>query len=140
MTISTDVKVNTDLTLPFVHPQLAEGETSFTFMLLKDGEIYTDLSQAPVYNEAGNGLYTVTINFNSTGYFTVFLEGVISAYVHVVTKDSYTILTDLDDVAQGSWKFDKKTGVMTLYRQNGAVLRTYQVISDNDQDSRELIM
>ena len=140
MTITTDVKVNTNLTLPFTHPQLAEGETTFSFMLLKDGEVYTGLSQLPVFQEAGNGLYTVTINFNSTGYYTVFIEGSIAAYVHAVTKDMYTILSDLDDVAQGSWRFDKKTGVMTMYRQNGAVLRTYNVLDNNDESSRELII
>lgn len=140
MTVTTDVKVNTDLTLPFTHPDLLEGETVFSFMLLKDGDVYTGLSQEPVFNEAGNGLYTVTINFNTTGYFTVFVEGKIFAYVHVVTKDMYSILSDLDDVAQGSWRYDKKTGVMTLYRQSGAVLRTYNVLDNNDESSRELIL
>lgn len=139
MTITTDVKVNTTLSIPFLHQTLSEGETVFPTTILKDGVLYTGLSQAPVYVEHGNGLYSAQINFNSTGYFTVFVAQSIAAYVHVVSKDTYSILTDLDDVAQGSWKLDKKTMVLTLYRQGGTtVLRTYDFKENNDQTSREL--
>lgn len=139
MTISRDTKVNTALKLPFTHPDLLEGETVFSTMILKDGVIYTGLATPPVYTENGNGLYCIEINFNATGYFTVFIEGQIVAYINVVTKDLYSTLTDLDDVAQGSWNFDKKTGVLTLYRQGGAVLRTYNFTDDNNVTSRELV-
>ncbi|HET8688142.1 MAG TPA: hypothetical protein VFM18_16020, partial [Methanosarcina sp.] len=60
-------------------------------------------------------------------------------YIHVVSKDVYSILYDLDDIGQGSWRYDKTTGVMTLYRQNGMVLRTFNVLDNNSQTSRELI-
>lgn len=139
MTISRDIKVNTDLRLPFTHPQLLEGVVTWTFMLLKDGVVYTGLTTPPTYEEHGNGLYSVVINFNATGYYTVFIEGSIVGYISVVTKDLYSTLSDLDDVAQGSWKFDKKTGVLTLYRQGGTVLRTYDFRENNDETSRQLI-
>lgn len=140
MTITTDIKVNTTLKIPFTDPELLEGKTSFTTILLKDGDLYTGLSTAIVFEEQGSGLYTVAIDFNTTGYFTVYVEGEVRAYVHVVAKDVYSILTDLDDVAQGSWRYDKATGVLTLYRQNGSVLRTYTVVDNNDETSRELIV
>lgn len=140
MTITTDIKVNTTLKIPFTDPDLLEGRVSFTSILLKDGDLYTSLSTPITFEEHGNGLYTAVINFNATGYFTVFIEGVVRAYVHVVSKDIYSILTDLDDVAQGSWRFNKATGELTLYRQNGAVLRTYTVVDNNNETSRELIV
>lgn len=139
MTISRDIKVNTALKIPFLHPQLLEGVTTWTFMLLKDGELYTGLATPPVFTENGSGLYSVEINFNSTGYFTVFVGEAIAGYINVVTKDLYSTLADLDDVAQGSWAFDKVTGVLTLYRQGGAVLRTYTFTDNNNVTSRELI-
>lgn len=138
MTISRDVKVNTVLIIPFTHPDLVEGETVFPTKILKDGVIYTGLATPPVYEEQGDGLYSIAINFNSTGYFTVFVSGQIAGYVNVVSKDVYSILSDLDDVAQGSWHFNKKTGILTLYRQSGAVLRTYDFKDNNDQTSREI--
>lgn len=140
MTITADIKVNTSLKIPFTDPALLEGKTSFTSILLKDGDLYTGLSTPIVFEEQGSGLYTASINFNATGYFTVFIEGAVRAYVHVVSKDVYSILTDLDDVGQGSWKFDKAAGTLTLYRQNGSVLRTYNVTDDNNETSRELII
>lgn len=138
MTINTDLKVNTTLIIPFTDPQLLEGKVSFGFTLLKDGIIYTGLSTPVTFVEYGSGLYGASINFNSTGYFTVFVEGEVRAYVNVVTKDVYSILTDLDDVAQGSWLYDKKAGTLTLYRQNGSILKTYTMIDNNDQTSREI--
>lgn len=139
MTITLDSKINVPLKLPFTDPELLEGKVSFTIMLLKDGVIYTDLAAPLTFEEHGNGLYSVNITLNATGYFTVFVEGEIRAFVHVVTKDVYSILTDLDDAAQGSWRYDKITGVMTLYRQNGSVLRTYNIIDNNNESSRELV-
>lgn len=139
MTITTDIKVNTTLRVPFLSNGLVEGLTNFTFILLLDGVPYSGLNTPVTYEEHGNGLYSAIINFNATGYFTVFIDVSIAAYVHVVSKDVYSILTDLDDVGQGSWLFDKKTGIMTLYRQNGQVLRTFNFLDNSNQTSRELI-
>ena len=136
---TTEAKVNTTLAIPFTDPELLEGKTNFTFTLVKDNEVYLDLATPPVLTEFGNGLYSMSINFNATGSFVVFIETEIRALVTVVEKLSNTILRDLDDAERGSYLYDKRTGTLTKYRTNGDVLDTYTVVDNNDQTSRELI-
>lgn len=137
--LDTEVKAGTAIYVPFYEADRLEGKTSFNVFMLKDNELFLGLLTPPVLTEFGSGLYSLLFTFPVVGRYTIAIDGNIQAYVNVVYKESKAILKDLDDSAQGSYLYDKRTGLLTLLRQNGSVLRTYTVVDNNEQTSRELI-
>lgn len=133
--LTFDNVVNQEMDIPFSRP--APGETVFSTYILKDGVLYTTIPTSPTYTDHGSGLYTIILTLVETGQYTIFIEGDIRAYVNVTSKSSYQILQDLDDVAQGSWSYDKAAGTMELIRMNGQVLHTFNIVDTTTVTSRE---
>lgn len=137
--LNAEVKTGSQIDVPFYDAQYLEGKTSFNITILKGNEIYLDLGSPPALTEFGNGLYALSFVLNEAGYYAICIEGNIYAYLTVVTKGTNDMIQDLDDVALGSYLYDKETGLLTLYRQSGSILATYTVVDNNQQTSRELI-
>lgn len=137
--IITEATLNVAIRIPFTDANLTTGVPSFSLMVLKDGVLYTSFGVAPSLTEVGNGMYAYTFIFNATGQFTVFIQDSIKAFVTTLAQPSYSVLTDLKDVARGSWTLDKSTGVLTLHRVNGSVMDTYNFVDNNDTTSREFV-
>lgn len=137
--LNTEAKTGSSFYVPFYEEDRIEGKTNFTVFIIKDNAIFLGLPSPPVLTEFGNGLYSLEFILTAAGRYSIAIEGVLCAYVNVVDKDSNSILKDLDDAAQGSYLYEKRTGLLTLYRQNGIVLSTYTVVDNNEQTSRELI-
>jgi len=127
--------INQPVTVGFVGT--TTGITTFSdFLVLKDG-VFILLS--PTFTEVGSKLYTVTFTPASTGRYTVFVEGSIQAQVEVVAKTTQSLILDTLDEALGSWSWDKATGVLSLYRQTGTVLATYNIVDNSTTASRERV-
>lgn len=133
--IQLDKRINTPIKIPFAEANGTTGLVAFSSVFLKDGDNYVGL--APTYSEIGNGIYTMDVTFTETGVYTVIIDDAISAVVNVVEKDFYSILQDLDDVAQGSWVYDKAASTLRLIRQDGSDLASFDVVDDVDISSRE---
>lgn len=126
MTINITSTINTVQKIPFTSVNLVTGLSSFAYTFLKDGILYVP-SPTPTFAEIGNGLYTITFTPPVTGLYSIFIQGEIAASINVVLKDMYTILSNIEDQAIGSWSWDKIKGTMTMLKQNGSVLATFQV-------------
>ena len=131
--IHIDTQINKTVQIPFVQ---VTGQTTFAYMVLKDGSSYS-LPNNPTFDEISNGLYTFSTVFNETGRYTITIEGEIVAFVRVVEKEMYEVLRDLDDVAQGSWTYNKAQGTLKLIRQDGSTLATFNVTDNADTASRD---
>lgn len=137
--LNAEVRTGTTVYVPFYDHQYLEGKTSFSITILKDNELYLGMQTPPTLTEFGDGLYSLAFVLAEAGYYAVCVEGIVYAYLIAVTKSSNDILQDLNDVTLGSYRYDKETGLLTLYRQTGGVLTTYTVVDNNQQTSRELI-
>jgi len=90
------------------------------------------------YVGTGN-LYSLTFTPTSTGVYDVFCFGELQARVNVTTRSDQSFLQNIEDEALGSWSWDKTTGVLTLVRQDGTTLNTYNVTDTLTEASRELV-
>ncbi len=135
--IHLDVRINTAAIFPFVEATNQTGVTVFPYTILKDGIAYG--SVVPIFDEISGGVYTAELTFTEVGQYSIIIQDEIAAFINGVEKDVYTILQDLDDVAQGSWVYDKTIGTLTLKRQNGSDLASFDVVDDENTSSRELI-
>lgn len=125
--------VNQIIKLPFTSAGLVTGLTSFSGTFLVNGVVNT---VTPTFSEVGGGLYTCNFTPVSTGKWCVFIEQKLYEF-DIVSKTLQNALGDVLDQALGSWTWDKRTGLLTLFKSDSSVLATYQV-SDTPQDaSRE---
>lgn len=133
--IHLDKRINQPLKVPFAEANGTTGVTVFSITFLKDGVVHPGL--VPSTTEIGGGIYTVDITFTEVGVYTVIVDDSIAAVVNVVEKDFYSILQDLDDVAQGSWVYDKAASTLRLIRQDGNDLAVFDVVDNVNVSSRE---
>lgn len=133
--MNIETLINIQVKIPFVSKDNTTGLTSFSDVhLLKDG---VGVVLPMVFAEIGDGLYTANFTPNSTGSYVFFVEGKVHAYINVVNKLTLTFLQNLEDVAMGSWFWDKNTSILTFIRQDGTTMATYVVTDDLSTASRE---
>lgn len=95
-----------------------------TTVVIKDGvKITPSIEILPI---ATTPFYSMTFTPVETGSYDIAIDGVLVAFVEIVTTDVFTFLRNLEDQAFGGWEWDKTTKVMTLYRQDGSTLGTYE--------------
>lgn len=127
--------INTPVKVPFVSANNVTGLTSFSGVwLVKNG---VNIVYSTTFAELGNGLYVATFTPTSTGQYTFFIEGKIQADISVVSKLTSTFLQNLEDVAMGSWTWDRVAGVLTFVRQDGSTFATFTVADNLTTASRE---
>lgn len=128
--------VNTAIKLPVTSTGLVTGQESLPVSFLRDGSVVADME--PTFTEIGSGLYTVNFVAAATGKWTVFVGG--KTYdLEVVSKTLQNVLGDVFDAGLGSWHWNKSTGLLTLYRGDGSVMATYNVVDTVQEASRERI-
>lgn len=88
-------------------------------------------------NEIMNGLYVADYIPSITGTHCIFARGVVVARIEVVQKTSQAILKNLEDEALGSWQWDKQAGTLTMLRQDGSALATFNVSETLELSTRE---
>lgn len=137
MTATLTTVVNTTFILPFVSRNNDTGKTTFPLTILRDGVLYTGLVSSLVWTEIGRGLYTLTLSFTDTGLYTFFIDNAIAAHVDVRARTDLSYLANLEDAALGSWRWDKQTSELILYKVNGTVLDTFTMTDSVAQASRE---
>lgn len=129
--------VNTPLKLYF---KSTTGQTSFSdFVILNNGVAVVSPTYTVVETPASSGIYVVTYTPIATGYYAFHAAANIFAYVNVVSRTVYSYLTNIEDEALGSWSWNKQTGVLTTYRQDGSVFHTFNVVENITTASRELV-
>jgi len=74
----------------------------------------------------GTNLHTAEFTPTETGVYDLVIDNVFVGSVEVVTRDVFSFLRNLEDQAFGGWEWDKTTKVMTIYRQDGSTLGTYE--------------
>lgn len=86
-------------------------------------------------------LYVNVFTFIPTvvGKYNMVLGEVVIPTFEVVAKTSLSILTNLEDEALGSWRWDKSTGSLTLLRQSGTPLATFNAVDTQTLATRERI-
>lgn len=86
-----------------------------------------------------NNVFFLKHSPTSTGKYTYIVNGEIKAVVDIAPKSVFSFLGSIEDALLGSWIWDKKTGVITYYKQDGDVLCQYDVRDSLIQSSREKI-
>lgn len=129
--------INTPITLPFTSVNLVTGLVSFTPRFTLDGilVVITPL----VYAEIGGGLYTIHFTPTASGELSLFIEHILYPAIEVVSVTNTVILQNIVDESLGSWTWDKVSGVLTLIRQSGTTMATFNVVDTISNASRERI-
>lgn len=84
-------------------------------------------------------LYNFTFTPTATGLYLIYAFGAIQGTVKVVTQSLYTITSNIQSEALGSWTWDKVGGILTMLKQDGTTLATFNVVDSLTTSSRELI-
>lgn len=87
-----------------------------------------------------SGLQTLTVTPTGTGELFV-TDPVLSKIYgpfHIVTALTQTQIQTLIDGVLGSWQWNKVSGVLTFYAQNGSVLQTFTFQDSPTSSSRQL--
>lgn len=110
---------------------------------LTDARLYINgaLSTQPItYSQiGGTNVWSVTFTPNSTGLWSLHAFGSIQFRTQVVARSMYDLLRNVEDQALGSWQWDKQTGVLTMLRQDGTALATFNVADGLEESSRERV-
>lgn len=86
-----------------------------------------------------DNLYALSFVPTTTGVYYLYCFGEIQARVNVMTRSELSYLQNIEDEAVGSWSWNKTDGTLTLVRQDGTTLHTYDVTDNLTSASRELI-
>lgn len=127
---------NQVLNLPIVSTNVVSGVIS-DLRFIKDGTVQSPTYTVSVINAPAN-LYNLIFTPTSVGKWAVFLEGKVQFYIDVVDRGLFDILSVLENEALGSWRWDKTTGVLTLYKIDGSDLQAYNIVETDLESSREL--
>lgn len=124
--------------------------TPFTTVI--DGIGYTAPSDAALYldggvssipfqivNIVGTNMWTVSFTPTSTGIYSFYVFGTIKFRIQCFNKSIFSLLTNIEDEALGSWSWNKTTGDLTVYRQNGSVMAIHKITDSTTESSRERI-
>ena len=130
--------INQPLSIPFVSYSQVTGLTSFNMEMLIDG-IPAGFISNITYTELGGGLYTINFIPVSSGNYYIFIENQLLPEFEVVNRTFAMQLQDIADESLGSWTWDKTTGILTLIRQDGTTMLTYNVVDTVSSASRELV-
>lgn len=82
-------------------------------------------------------VWSISFVPNSTGIYTVYAFGQVQFRAQANTKSIYASLANIEDYTLGNWMWNKQTGLLTLYRVNGSVLATYNMLDQSNSSSRE---
>lgn len=108
---------------------------------LSDAAVYLNgaISAQPVTAAqiGGSPVWSVSFTPNSTGEWSLFAFGTIQFRVKVVAKSIYDFARNIEDESLGSWQWDKESGVLTMLRQDGSALATFEVNDTLETSSRE---
>lgn len=72
-----------------------------------------------------DSIFSVEFSPTSTGTYDVIVDNEVVARYEVVYRDVISLLGSIEDSCLGGWEWNKTSGVMTLYRQNGEELATF---------------
>lgn len=107
-------------------------------VLFKDSAVYTGAAVTVVSASSSNA-YNFTFTPIATGTYTVFAYGAIQATVFVVSKSLFTYMKNVEDESLGSWSWDKTAGTLSLLRQDGTPLASFNVTDTLTTATRERI-
>lgn len=107
-------------------------EIRFTFLsgspvlytVIKDGVVSSLVVE--ILPIMGTSAFSASFIPIETGIYDLIVENVLIGSAEVVASDVFTFLRNLEDQAFGGWEWDKTTKVMTIYRQDGSTLGTYE--------------
>jgi hypothetical protein len=75
--------------------------------------------------EISPGIYVTTFTASEEGIYAVMSTGIVHGEVEIVARPLYAMVANIEDECLGNWQLDKRTGELTLYRQNGAVMTKF---------------
>jgi hypothetical protein len=132
--VNIETPINTPISIPFTSVNLVTGLTGFAYVVALNNVVLSTLTTpvAPTFTfvEMGGGAYLLTFTPSSTGNYTIYIQNQIAAVISVVARDKFSYLQNLENEAIGSWSWNKTTGVLTMLRQDGTTLATYNVVDN----------
>lgn len=133
----TQSEINTQIISTFIGP--GSGLTTIPdLVVLRDGAVVVDVDVALIEIGVSN-LYNIVFTPNATGTYVVFGFAEILTKVEVVTKSLERVINSLEEVALGSWQWNKTNGSMIMLKQDGTTLAQFTVLDNLTQASRERI-
>jgi hypothetical protein len=130
-----DAVINTPISFTIAGPD--------TTTPLTDSGLYLDgaVTSEPISSNRIGSTIMWRLSFTpaSTGTYTVFAFSAVQAQIQSVPRSVQSFLANLEDESLGSWSWDKTTGVLTMVRQNGTTLATYNVTDTLSLATRERV-
>lgn len=130
--------INTPVYLPVVSTTVS-GQTIPSIRFIRDGQLDPTIYSVSEI-DAGQNLYSVSFFPDAPGVWHVYLEGKVVAGFKIVNKDYEEYLKNIEDEAIGSWQWNKTTGQLQLFRQNGDPFQQFTIVDNNLETSREIIV
>lgn len=127
-----ELTINVPITL------VVSGTGSLTDTLLYKDGVASGVTPTVVQIGATN-CWRVTFTPLATGTYALYGFGVVQARAQCRSKSLYDSLTNIEDEALGSWTWNKETGVLTLLRQSGSALASFNVVDTLTVASRERV-
>lgn len=110
---------------------------------LSDAALYlngaTSSQSVTAVRVGSTSLWTVSFTPNATGLWTLFGFGTVQFRTKTVAKSLYDFLNNIEDESLGSWSWDKTAGTLTMLRQDGTLMATYDVVDGLETSSRERV-
>ena len=108
---------------------------------LSDTVIYLNgavSSITPTVTQIGvTNCWKITFTPTSTGVYSIYAFASIQLQIQSVAKSTQELLSNIEDECLGSWTWDKSTNVLTVLRQNGTTMATYDIVDTQIVSSRE---
>lgn len=129
-----EIQVGTPFTFVVTYP--GSGPTTpADLALFKDGAVASVVATSSQIGTSN--AWAISFTPSSTGLYSVFAFGSIQYRVPCVSKLSYEMLKNIEDEALGSWQWNKTSGVLSVFRQDGTLLATHSVTDTLTAASRE---
>ena len=87
---------------------------------------------------AGTPYWSVTFTPNVTGLYTLYAFGQLQFRTMCNNGSFIERIKNIEDEALGSWQWNKSSGELVLYRQDGTELTRYVVKDELTSASREI--
>ena len=82
-------------------------------------------------------LLNVSFTPTSSGKYTILVGSTLLPVIQVVARTDQDYLREIEDESLGSWSWNKATGLLSLLRQNGTPLATFNVTDTLTSSTKE---
>ena len=129
-----DISVNVPFTTMLQGP---DGVAQPNPALYVNGNFTPITVDSVIQSPVDTRIWSVTFTPTTPGMYALVAFGTLQFRSQCFPKSPYTVWANIEDEALGSWTWNKATGLLTLIRQDGTTMATYDAADTAALASRE---